>query len=76
VSPYGIGVQPPCGHLSGPGSQCNRSGVEHGVDQQFSMPHVPQQNRVVERKNRTLVEMADLIDYLTLRLTSLLSHMM
>jgi hypothetical protein len=31
--------------------------LEHGVDQQFSAPHVPQQNEVVERKNRTLVEM-------------------
>jgi hypothetical protein len=30
---------------------------EHGIDQQFSAPHVPQQNGVVERKNRTLVEM-------------------
>jgi transposase InsO family protein len=30
---------------------------EHGIDQQFSTPRVPQQNRVVERKNRTLVEM-------------------
>jgi hypothetical protein len=32
--------------------------LEHGIDQQFSTPHVPQQNGVVERKNRTLVEMA------------------
>jgi hypothetical protein len=32
--------------------------LEHSIDQQFSAPHVPQQNRVVERKNRTLVEMA------------------
>jgi hypothetical protein len=32
--------------------------LEHGIDQQFSAPRVPQQNRVVERKNRTLVEMA------------------
>jgi transposase InsO family protein len=32
--------------------------LEHGVDQQFSAPHVPQQNRVMERKYRTLVEMA------------------
>jgi transposase InsO family protein len=31
--------------------------LEHGVDQQFSTPHVPQQNEVVERKNHTLVEM-------------------
>jgi transposase InsO family protein len=32
--------------------------LEHGVDQQFSAPRVPQQNRVVERKNHTLDEMA------------------
>jgi hypothetical protein len=32
--------------------------LEHGIDQQFSAPRVPQQNRVMERKNRTLVEMA------------------
>jgi hypothetical protein len=32
--------------------------LEHGIDQQFSAPCVPQQNRVVERKNRTLIEMA------------------
>jgi transposase InsO family protein len=32
--------------------------LEHDVDQQFSAPRVSQQNRVVERKNRTLVEMA------------------
>jgi hypothetical protein len=31
---------------------------EHGIDQQFSTPRVPQQNGVVERKNRTLVKMA------------------
>jgi transposase InsO family protein len=31
---------------------------EHGVDQQFWTPRVPQQNGVVEQKNRTLVEMA------------------
>jgi hypothetical protein len=31
---------------------------EHGIDQQFSAPCVPQQNGVMERKNRTLVEMA------------------
>lgn len=35
-------------------SFCDSSGVEH----QFSSPYVPQQNGVVERKNRTLVEMA------------------
>jgi transposase InsO family protein len=32
--------------------------LEHGVDQQFSAPHVPEQDRVMERKNHTLVEMA------------------
>jgi transposase InsO family protein len=32
--------------------------LEHGVDQQFSAPRVPQQNGVLEHKNRTLVEMA------------------
>jgi transposase InsO family protein len=32
--------------------------LEHGIEQQFFAPRVPQQNRVVERKNRTLVEMA------------------
>jgi transposase InsO family protein len=31
--------------------------LEHGVDQYFSIPHVPQQNRVMEQKNHTLVEM-------------------
>jgi transposase InsO family protein len=31
--------------------------LKHGIDQQFSAPRVPQQNGVVERKNRTLVEM-------------------
>jgi hypothetical protein len=31
--------------------------LEHGVDQQFSAPRVPQQNGVVEQKNHTLVEM-------------------
>jgi hypothetical protein len=31
--------------------------LEHGIDQQFSTPRVPQQNGVVERKNYTLVEM-------------------
>jgi hypothetical protein len=35
--------------------------LEHGVDQQFSAPCVPQQNGVVERKNCTLVEMARMI---------------
>jgi transposase InsO family protein len=36
----------------------NQFCIEHGVDQQFWAPRVPQQNGVVERKNRTLVEMA------------------
>jgi transposase InsO family protein len=32
--------------------------LKYGTDQQFSAPRVSQQNGVVERKNRTLVEMA------------------
>jgi transposase InsO family protein len=32
--------------------------LEHGVYQQFSTPRMPQQNEVMKRKNRTLVEMA------------------
>jgi transposase InsO family protein len=32
--------------------------LKYGIDQQFSTPHIPQQNGVVERKNHTLVEMA------------------
>jgi hypothetical protein len=32
--------------------------LEHGIDQQFSALRVPQQNGIVERKSRTLVEMA------------------
>jgi hypothetical protein len=32
--------------------------LEHGIDQQFSVPRVPQQNGVMEQKNPTLVEMA------------------
>jgi hypothetical protein len=32
--------------------------LEHGIDQQFSAPHVPQQNGVVKRKNCTLVKIA------------------
>jgi transposase InsO family protein len=32
--------------------------LERGIDQQFSTPHVPQQNGVKERKNCILVEMA------------------
>jgi transposase InsO family protein len=32
--------------------------LDHMIDQQFSTQCVPQQNGVMERKNRTLVEMA------------------
>jgi hypothetical protein len=32
--------------------------LQHGIDQQFSAPRVPQQNGVVKQKNRILVEMA------------------
>jgi transposase InsO family protein len=32
--------------------------LQHGVDQQFLAPRVPQQKGVVERTNHTLVEMA------------------
>jgi transposase InsO family protein len=32
--------------------------LEHRIDQQFFTPHVPQQNGVMERKNRTLIEIA------------------
>jgi hypothetical protein len=32
--------------------------LKHGVDQQFSIPRVPQQNEVMEHKNCTLVEMS------------------
>jgi hypothetical protein len=35
--------------------------LEHGIDQQFSTPRVPQQNEVVERKNHTLSEMAKMM---------------
>ena len=31
---------------------------EHGISHNFSAPRTPQQNGVVERKNRTLEEMA------------------
>lgn len=31
---------------------------QHGIIQQFTVPHTPQQNGVAERKNRTLVECA------------------
>ncbi|GAA0153069.1 hypothetical protein LIER_11392 [Lithospermum erythrorhizon] len=33
---------------------CNREGIRH----EFSAPITPQQNRIVERKNRTIQEMA------------------
>jgi transposase InsO family protein len=36
----------------------NQFCLEHGIDQQFFVLCVPQQNRVMEQKNRTLVEMA------------------
>jgi transposase InsO family protein len=35
----------------------NQICLEHGIDHQFSAPHVPQQNGIMELKNRTLVEM-------------------
>jgi hypothetical protein len=35
--------------------------LEHGVDQQFSTPRIPQLNGVMEQKNRTLVEMAGMM---------------
>jgi transposase InsO family protein len=35
--------------------------LEHGVDQQFLAPRVPQQNGVAEHKNHTLIEMARMI---------------
>jgi transposase InsO family protein len=31
---------------------------EKGIKHEFSAPYTPQQNRVVERKNRTLIDMA------------------
>jgi transposase InsO family protein len=31
---------------------------EEGIKHEFSAPYAPQQNRVAERKNRTLIEMA------------------
>jgi transposase InsO family protein len=31
---------------------------DNGIQQQFTVPHTPQQNGVAERKNRTLVECA------------------
>jgi transposase InsO family protein len=36
----------------------NQFCLDHRVDQQFSGPHVPQQNEVVDQKNRILVKMA------------------
>ena len=30
----------------------------HGIVHQFTIPHIPKQNRIAERKNRTLVECA------------------
>jgi transposase InsO family protein len=30
----------------------------HGIQQQFTVPHTPQQNGVAERRNKTLVECA------------------
>jgi hypothetical protein len=43
--------------------------LEHGIDQQFSAPRVPQRNRVVERKNHTLIEVARMMldEHRTLR---------
>jgi transposase InsO family protein len=43
--------------------------LEHGIDQQFSTPRVPQLNGVMEQKNHTLVEMARTIldEHRTLR---------
>jgi transposase InsO family protein len=35
--------------------------LEHGVDQQFYAPRVPQQSAVVEQNNLTLVEMARML---------------
>ena len=31
---------------------------EEGIGHEFSVPYTPQQNRIVERKNRTLIEAA------------------
>jgi hypothetical protein len=36
----------------------NKYCKDNGIVQQFTVPHTPQQNRVAERKNRTLVECA------------------
>ena len=35
----------------------SRAFAEHGIFHNFSSPRTPQQNRVVERKNRSLQEM-------------------
>src|SRR3954464_13279962 len=45
------------------GTEFKNSGIqkfldEMGITQEFSAPYTPQQNGVVERKNRTLIEMA------------------
>jgi transposase InsO family protein len=45
------------------GSEFKNTGVEEyldeeGIKHEFSVPYTPQQNGVVERKNRTLIEMA------------------
>ncbi|CAL9003955.1 unnamed protein product [Prunus brigantina] len=39
-------------------SEFDRLCEEAGIQRQFSMAYTPQQNGVVERKNRTVVEMA------------------
>jgi transposase InsO family protein len=35
---------------------------EEGIKLEFSSPYTPQQNGVVERKNRTLLDMATMLD--------------
>jgi transposase InsO family protein len=45
------------------GSEFKNTGVEaflgkEGIKHEFSVPYTPQQNGVVERKNRTLIEAA------------------
>ena len=43
---------------------------EEGIKHEFSAPYTPQQNRVVERKNRTLIDMArTMLDEYKLRTT-------
>jgi transposase InsO family protein len=39
-------------------SQIERFLDEEGIKHEFSSPYTPQQNNVVERKNRTLMDMA------------------